>query len=183
MTCRMLACLFVALLARGVGTGPSPLRAAPALKPAPDTPTDTEFCLKVENLIDGVADLDARRFTVLIKGDRKVEFGVHGSRMTLGNEPRSVGDESPGIYRTECIVLLRLQRERVPPTGELARSIHRLVKVGRDEGGTIDGKIAAPDVRNLKDVVEVTAKAGRHPIGKRVVIARVHGQEFSITVK
>jgi len=151
------------------------VRGQPATPPSKEEPTADQFYLKVENLIDNVADLDVRRFTVLAPAGRPLNFLVGGKGV------RSMGHRTPqdkeNVRRLEAIVVLRLH-------GEAKNAkIRRLMKFHRTKGVAVEADLDATGRESLAGVVEVKVKPGRYPVGKPLVIGTVNGEDVVVTVE
>ncbi len=144
-------------------------------KPAADEgPTKDEFYLKIESLIDNVADLDVRRFTILAEAGTTFKFNIDGGIASKGHR---TADDKENVRRLEAIVVLRLHGE-----GDQTK-IRRLMKFHRTKGSTIETDLEVPGRTSLAGVVEIKVKSGRYPIGKPLTVGSANGQDIVITVE
>src|SRR5262249_3252691 len=133
-------------------------------------PTEDQFYLKVESLVDNVADLEVRRFTVLAPAGRTLQFQVGG--VNLETKGRRTADDRADVRRLEAILLLRLTGGNNPKKAK----IQRLIKFHRTKGSSFESELDAPGRDSLAKVVEIRAKSGRYPIGKPLTVATVLGE-------
>lgn len=140
-------------------------------------PTANQFYLKIENLIDNVADLDVRRFTILTSAGKTIKF--HIGTAGIGTKGHHTSDDNPGVRRLEAIILLRLQRGLEPKGAK----IQRLMKFHRTLGSSVESKFDALGRKSLEGIIEIKAKSGRYSLGKPLVVGTVHGEEVIIIVE
>src|SRR5262245_12434742 len=95
-------------------------------------PTEGQFYLKVESLVDNVADLEVRRFTVLVPAGRSIQFQVGG--VNLETKGRRTAEDKADVRRLEAILLLRLKGGGDPEKTK----IQRLIKFHRTKGSSFE---------------------------------------------
>jgi hypothetical protein len=147
----------------------------PRAQPPEEAPTADQFYLKVENLIDNVADLDVRRFTVLAPAGKTFKF--HIGEAGIGSKGHRTADDKADVRRLEAIVVLRLEGD--PQNAK----IRRLMKFHRTKGSAVESQLDASGKESLAGVVEIKAKSGRYPIGKHLIVGTVHGENLVVTVE
>ncbi len=141
--------------------------------PAEERPTDEKFYLRIEPLIDNVADLDVRRLTVFTKGPRRVKFYVEvGAETNSARQPDQGGD----THMFEAILVLRLRREK-------DSTLNRCLKFSRESGGLIETNLPAPGVKSLRDLVKIKAASGLYILGKAHVLGQILGADVVVTVE
>jgi hypothetical protein len=172
----MFARRFMPLFALMVGLllGSRPLQAD---EPAEEGPTADQFYLKVESLIDNVADLDVRRFIVLAQAGKTLKF--HIGEAGIGSKGHRTAADKADVRRLEAIVLLRLQAGDDPKNAK----IRRLMKFHRTKGSSVESELDASGRESLAGVVEIKAKSGRYPIGKALIVGTVNGENLVVTVE
>lgn len=144
---------------------------------AEESPTAEEFYFRAEALIDNVADLDLRRFTILARDGQTLRFSIGDAG--IGSKGHRTAADKPEVRRLEAIVLLRLQSGDDPQKAK----IRRLMKFHRTKGTTIESDLNAAGRDSLAGVVEIQAKPGRYPVGKPLVVGTVHGEELRVIVE
>jgi hypothetical protein len=149
-------------------------RAGAARQATDEGPTKDEFYLKIDSLIDNVADLDVRRFTILAEAGKTLKFNIDAG---IGSKGHRTADDKEGVRRLEAIVLLRLHGEGADT------KIRRLMKFHRTKGTTIETDLGAPGRTSLAGVVEIKVKSGRYPVGKPLTVGTVNGQDIVIVVE
>lgn len=140
--------------------------------PAANDPPADQFDLQIDNLVDNVADLDVRRFTILAATGRPMNLLIGGKGM------RSYGhrtaDDTGNVKRLEAILVLQMQ-ENGTMTG--------LLKFHRTKGSTINPELNASGLESLAGVVDIQVESGRYPVGKPLVIGTVNGAEIVVTAE
>jgi hypothetical protein len=176
----MLARRLMPLLALMVGllVGSRPLQAdEPRAQPAEEGPTADQFYLKVENLIDNLAYLDVRLFTVLAPAGKTLKFYI--GEAGIGSKGHRTAADKADVRRLEAIVMLQLQAGDDPK----AAKIRRLMKFHRTKGSSVESELDAFGRESLAGVVEIKAKSGRYPVGKPLIVGTVHGENLVVTVE
>ena len=140
-------------------------------KRAEEGPTADHFHLKVESLVDNVADLDVRRFTTLAVAGSTLKF--HIGKAGVGSKGRRTDADKADVCRLETIVLLRLQGGK----------IRRLIKFHRTKGSSVETAFDALGRESLAGVVEIKAKSGRYPMNKPLIVGTVDGKDMVVLVE
>jgi hypothetical protein len=140
-----------------------------------DEPTAEQFVLKVENLVDNVADLDARRFTIIVATGKPVSFLVGGKGVrSYGHRTKS---DAGNVRRLEAIVVLRLHGD-----GADAK-IRRLMKFHRTKGSSVENELGAAGRESLAGAVDIKVKSGRYPVGTPLVVGTLNGEELVVNAE
>jgi hypothetical protein len=151
----------------GLLIGSGLVRAQPAKPAAEEGPTADQFYLKVEDLIDNVADLDVRRFTLLAQAGKTFKF--HIGEAGIGSKGHRTADDKADIRRLEAIVLLRLHGSDDPKNAK----IRRLMKFHRTTGNSVESELDAPGRESLAGVAD-QSQVRSLPAGEAV--GRRHGE-------
>jgi hypothetical protein len=176
MTCLRSAFLLVPAIGFLLSGGNLPAQQRRDDPAADQAPTADAFYLKVESLIDNVADLDVRRFTIVAQEGKVFKFHIGGGGMA--SKGHRTTDDPPGVRRLEAIVLLHLHGSEAQDT-----KIRRTMKFHRTRGSSIDTNFDAPGRESLKDVVKIAIKSGRYPVGTPLVVGTVNGANVVVAVE
>jgi hypothetical protein len=147
----------------------------PASPITAEEPTADQFYLKIENLIDNVADLDVRRFTILVPAGRIPKFliGDKGIR-SYGQQ---TADDKAEVRRLEAIIVLELHGDAA------SAKIRRVMKFQRAKGTAVYSETPVPWRQSLAGVVDIKVKSGRYPLDKPLVVGTVNGESVIVTVE
>ena len=175
----------LAMLASGCSN--DPIRQTSSVPPTVnEMPSQDEFYLKVENLLDNVGGLQVSRITLLAMKGKTLRFHIG----TTGTGTRSPGkrtlDDTVDVRRLEVVLVLRLVAV-VPPGHSVlstssTRKLRALVRYDRDGAG-MDTDYDAPNAATLKELVTVSAMSGRYPVGKPVIIGRMRDEDLTAWVE
>jgi hypothetical protein len=175
-SCFLPALLSVTFLANGKAAADDPV-ASGSTSGQHELPTADQFYLKIDHLIDNVADLDVRRFTLVAPEGRTLKF--HVGEAGMGSKGQRLPTDDPSVRRLEAIVLLRLQEG----ADRANTKIRRLLKFHRTKGAAVETEFDAPGRQSLRDIVEINVSSGRYAIGKPLTVGTIHGQPVVVSVE
>jgi hypothetical protein len=150
-----------------------PAASAAADDPSPmDGPTADEFVLKIENLVDNVADLDVRRITVLTATGKPMNFKIGDAGIrSFGHRTK---EDAPDVKRLEAVIVLRLAGDGA------GAKIRRLLKFHRTAGTTLETDLGAAGRASLAGVVEIKVESGRYAVGKEIIVGTLNGENIVV---